>query len=279
MSRIKHAFVSRFGPQGRLLELDFSQLEIYVLAFLSNDPVLKDDLVSGKDLHDISATMLFGSKFNKAQRKIAKQLSFQLQYGAGARSMAETNNIDIQAAKDFIDAYYDRYKGVKLYHKGLLEEVVLCREASDLRTKKGQPAGVSKVRSLTGRTYTFVEDDSPDWMSKSTGFSPTKTKNYPVQGFATGDIVPMVLGKIYRTLRSKPGYKENVLMINTIHDSLMFDVRSEYTAEWWAKECKRIMEDAPAQLKATFGIDFDLPLKAGIDIGYSWGDMVEYNCA
>lgn len=274
MSRIKYAFVSRF-PGGYLLELDFSQLEIYVLAYLSNDKVLKADLVTGKDLHDISATMLFGKGFTKDQRKIAKQLSFQLQYGAGAKSMAETNNIDIEVAKKFIEEYYKRYAGVKEYHANLLVTVLKHREASKLRTMKGLPAGMSKVRSLTGRVYTYVEDDAPDWAAVDTSFSPTKCKNYPVQGLATGDIVPMVLGRIYRTLRSNAAYKHNIKSINTIHDSLMFDCRDRINAEMWAKRCMLIMEDAPALFKETFGFEFDLPLKAGAELGKSWGEMKE----
>ena len=142
-----------------------------------------------------------------------------------------------------------------------------------MRTAKGNPAGVSKMVTETGRIYTFVESDAPDFLKAATSFSPTKTKNYPVQGFATGDIVPMVLGKIYRHLKSHPASDDNILMINTIHDSLMFDCRTEGHAVTWARQCKEIMEDAPQMLKDIFGIDFDLPLRAGVDIGENWYDM------
>lgn len=275
MSEIKKAFRSRY-PKGRILELDFSQLEIYVLAVLSNDATLKSDLASGKDLHGISAEMLFGSTFTPAQRKIAKQLSFQLQYGAGAKSMAETNGIAIEVAKKFIENYYSRYTGVKAYHDSLLAEVDYLRETrTGLRTQKGNPAGVSKMHSLTGRTYTFIEQDAPDFLKVATSFSPTKTKNYPVQGFATGDIVPMCLGKIFRALRSNLTFDRAIRLVNTIHDSVMFDCKDEASALAWAAECKAIMENAPHDLKAIFGIDFDLPLHAGVEMGESWFDMKE----
>ena len=97
-------------------------------------------------------------------------------------------------------------------------------------------------------------------------------KNYPVQGFATGDIVPMVIGKLYRELVDWC-VEEQVLMVGTIHDSVVFDCESEAVALKWAKVAKEIMEDAPLYLKEQFDIDFTLPLKAGVEIGKNWYDM------
>lgn len=276
MSDIRKAFVSRYTDTGVLLELDYSQLEIYVLAYLSGDKQLKEDLLSGKDLHNISATMLFGHAFTPAERKIAKQLSFQLQYGAGARSMAETNNIRLELAETFIRKYYERYTGVAAYQKAKIAEVDANRQSSLMRTKSGLPAGISKISSETGRIYTFVEMDSPDWMKKATGFSPTKVKNYFTQGFATGDIVPTVLGVLHRELKQwckTRKYTKDVILVNTIHDSVMFDCESRSAAIEWATRAKEIMESAPDILKKVYNIDFDLPLKVGVEMGVSWYDM------
>ena len=270
MSEIRKAFTSRF-PEGRLLELDFSQLEIYVLAHLSNDKQLKADLLSGADLHGISATNLFGSGYTPKQRKIAKQLSFQLQYGAGAKSMAESNGIQLSVAKRFIEQYYDRYKGVKTWQTMTLSTVMTNREQSTLRTTSGNPAGISTLKSETGRRYTFVEQDSPDWSrGADTSFSPTQIKNYPVQGLATADIVPMILGKLYRELKS---WKIPPLMVNTVHDSVLFDCTSKQQAATWARTAKQIMEEAPKYLKEIFNIDFTLPLPVEASIGEDWYDM------
>ena len=112
VSSVKQYFISRW-EDGYLLELDFSQLEVVVLAILSGDKQLQADLRAGKDLHAISAEALFGPGFTSGQRKIAKQLSFQLQYGSGAKNMAVTNNIPLQTAKRFIRNYYTRYTQVK----------------------------------------------------------------------------------------------------------------------------------------------------------------------
>ena len=277
MSDVRKFFTSRF-PGGRILELDFSQLEIYALAYLSNDEMLRKDLLSGADLHGISATNLFGPKYTKEQRKIAKQLSFQLQYGAGYKSMAATNNVSEETTKKFIKVYYDRYKGVKKFQDDLMEKVASLRETSDERTTSGKPAGIATLKSLTGRRYTFKETDAPDWAAMDTSFSPTQIKNFPVQGFATGDIVPLVLGKLYRFLvENDQKYRGTVLMINTVHDSVVFDCMNEKLAKDFALEAQRIMEDAPRYLNEYFEIDFDMPLKVEAEIGPNWHDMKPYD--
>lgn len=280
MSEIRKVFTSRF-EEGLLVELDFSQLEIYALADLSGDKTLQADLLSGADLHAISAEMLFGKGFTPEQRKIAKQLSFQLQYGAGAKSMSERNKISLEMAKSFIQNYYDRYTGVKKYHDNLLSWVKKGRYPSVRRTATGNPAGKSKLLSPSKRIYVFVEEDTP-WAKlpkiangihqEVTGFSPTKVKNYPVQGYATGDIVPMVLGKLYRELASKPeSYRDTVLMVNTTHDSVLFDCCSVRVAATWAKRAREIMESAPLMLKDIFGIDFFTEkLPVGVTVGKDW---------
>lgn len=284
MSDIRKAFVSRY-PKGVMLELDFSQLEVYGLAYLSQDKVLLDDLATGKDLHAISAEMLFGKNFTDAQRKIAKMLSFQLQYGSGAKNMAETNGIPLATAKQFIENYYRRYHGVQLYHEVMISGVKMSRETSRKRTLTGKPAGVSTYVSCTGRRYTFTEKDAPDFLRNpkfgaapvDTSFSPTQIKNYPVQGFATGDIVPLVVGKVYRALKANTYYDEQLKLVNTVHDSIVFDCADQTIAMQWAREAKAIMEDAPRFLREMFPgcADFDLDLRVEAEVGQDWHTMVK----
>lgn len=273
MSEIRKFFESRF-TNGRLVELDFSQLEIYVLAHLSEDEQLKKDLLSGEDLHGISAEMLFGPKYTSKQRRIAKTLSFQLQYGAGAKSMAETNNIPVSTAKTFIENYYSRYPRVKEFQDAVMRMIQKSRKRSSYRTKSGYPAGIAKIVSETGRKYTFIETDTPEFIAstgKKVDFSPTQAKNYMVQGCATGDIMPLVLGKLMRACIKNP----DVLMVCTVHDSVVFDCYNEHVAEWWAKKAKEIMELAPHYYKVAFGEEFELPLHASVEVGKNWFEMEE----
>lgn len=280
MSDIKDCFTSRWAD-GWIMEADFSQLEVYALAFLSQCPQLIQDLTAGLDIHGINAELLFGRGYTDKERRLAKTLSFQLQYGAGPMSMAKTNDIPITTARDFINNYYHRYPEILTWQDHIMQEVKKNRQPTGTRTKNGFPRGMSKIGSVSGRQYTFWEYDNtfaggfggklPD-----TEFSLPQMKNYPVQGFATGDIVPLVLGKLYYVLKNDDELRDNALLINTIHDSIMLDVRDAHKIKA-AKTVKRVMESAPQLLKGSLGIDFNLKLKADVKIGRSWGEMKELN--
>lgn len=287
MSDIKAAFVSRWGEYGYLLEADFSQLEVIVLAVLSQDPQLMHDIRNKVDIHAVNAFELFGSNFTEQQRKLAKRLSFQLQYGSGPGNMAKKNGIDISVARKFISNYYNRYPGVKKWQEEVLEAVKKSRQPSDKRSEFGTPLGIGTYTSITGRKYVFQEYEntfkysarSPTRTStlgtREVSFKPTETANYPVQGFATGDIVPLVLGKLYRELSSVPELDKRVLLINTVHDSILLDCHQD-CVDKAAHIVKHVMEEAPTHLKEEFGITFDLPLSVGIKIGRDWLEMAPY---
>ena len=134
----------------------------------------------------------------------------------------------------------------------------------------GLPSGYGEYTSITGRKYAFREYDD---FNKGTSFSPTQMKNYPVQGFATGDIVPLVLGKLYRVLKNDPLLSDSCLMINTVHDSVVFDIRDEHLLEYTDKVITETMQAAPRYLKERFNIDFDLELPVDGSVGRNWLDM------
>ena len=260
------------------MEVDYKQLEIFVLAYLSQDPQLMDDLKSGKDLHGIAAERLFGPGFTKEQRTQAKQMSFQLQYGAGYKSMSEKLGVPEHVAKMFIKQFYDRYPKVKEWQEFMIDIVKMNRNSSNKRTKTGIPAGISTMTTEYGRRYVFTEYDAPQWMQDRgipTAFSPTEIKNYPVQGLATGDIVPIMLGKLYRAACNWTGYRAAWFIDGTVHDSVRFDCDCRATAEWLARQVKEVLESAPQVLKEVLGIDFNLPLRVDCSIGPNWKEMEE----
>jgi len=278
MSDIKKFFTSRWGEEGYIVECDFSQLEIAVLAYLTQDPQLMEDLKEGVDVHSINAQHLFGKNFTDKQRKIAKSLSFQLQYGAGAASMAESNGIPLKKAKEFISHYYSRYHEVKAWQDMIADNVKRNRAPSHKRTAGGLPAGKSVIDSETGRCYSFHEYDAPSFMRErgvDASFSPTQMKNYPVQGFATGDIVPMIVGELFDVLKASPALSKQALLVNTVHDSIVLDVRQEVLDEAIETTLK-VMESAPKLLRKYFGITFNMPLPATASFGRTWGHQVDY---
>lgn len=288
MSNIKKYFTSRW-ENGKIVEMDFSQLEIIVLAHLSQDPQMMKDIRDGIDMHCVRAAQLFryngldfvtqykakNPKF-KDMRTKAKELSFQLQYGAGAPSMAETTGLPLKTCKDFIEQYYNRYPKIKEFQEKVAKEVQRTRVLDkDKRTKQGIPAGKGVYKSQTGRRYVFTEYDN-DYKKGAVRFSSTQMKNYPVQGLATADIVPMILGKVFRALKNNTYLKNHFLMINTVHDSIIFDVYDEDTVTIGVPIVKEIMESAPRYLKELFDIDFDLPLGVDVEIGDNWMEIKEY---
>jgi Autographiviridae DNA polymerase len=284
MSKIRECFTSRYDG-GRLLEADYSQLEIIALAHLSGDKRMHDDILAGVDLHTIRARQMYATMtITPKQRQVAKVFSFQLQYGAGAVSMAASCGVEVGIAKKFIKDYYDRYPQVKKWQEEVAAEYMKRRKPSQQVTKNGVTAGMGYHLSITGRRYVMYEDDNPyagqhkfsGGVEPATNFSPTKMKNYPVQGFATGDIVPMMLGEVFDFVHSCGSWSRYKL-INTVHDSILFDVNPVDHAELklFASKLTEVMEGAPALLKKKFDIDFALPLKVDIKVGKSWGSMKE----
>lgn len=274
MSNIKHAFVSRFEG-GMLFQADFSQLEIVGVALLSGDEVLKNDLRSGRDLHRMRAAELFGipeSAVNPGQRKLAKQLSFQLQYGAGAKSMAATNGIALKLAKDFIALYYGRYKRLKEWQDSIADEVRSSRQPTSTHTARGFPRGKGTHTSYTGRIYTFLEQDSD--FAPEPNFSPTEMKNYPVQGYATGDIMAVFRHMVFRRLMMSESIRKYCLPINTIHDSIMFDVNGKFWCDELRKWLEQIVSEMPAYLERLWPeVKIDLPFTIECEAGTTWGEL------
>ena len=277
MSQIRDCFISRYN-NGVIMEADFSQLEVIYLAHICSDQQLIDDLNSGMDLHIVAAAELFGipeSDVTEAQRKVAKAFRFMLQYGAGARHMAEETGHSKKVAQAFIDNYYARYPKVREWQDANIE---FCEKNKKVnaskKTSRGYPVSEATILSETGRRYVFSTSDSPQWMADRgvyTSFLPTKIKNYPVQGGATGDIVPMMIGKVHRWLYDQ-GAIDNVKMIATVHDSIVLDVPTE-CINWVGEGIKKVMESAPEVYEQTFGIPFNLALKVEVKYGRSWGEL------
>jgi len=271
MSNIKRAFVSRF-TDGLLVEVDYSQLEVCVLAHLSKDEQLLNDLKNGVDIHSENARDLFGMHFTPHQRRLAKGMSFQLQYGASAKRIAKEFDISVAIAEAFIEMYYRKYPGVKRYQENFALQVKRNRVPSTYRTKSGTPAGISKVQSETGRIYTFVEYDG---FHGSTSFSPTQMKNYETQGTATGDIVPMMIGILAREIFSDPVLRNKVLLVNTVHDSVILDVTKDMLTEC-VSLCYNVLTKAKEEYEHNFGYVFSLPLDIEVKVGPNWADMKKY---
>lgn len=214
---------SRYGC---IYEIDFKQLEVVALAHLSQDQQLLDDLANGEDIHFNTGKRVMGWKvpadMTSAQRKLVKNVNFGLIYGGGASGLSEQTGQPKKLVQSLIDSFYTRYPGVAEWQKEFYTAVT-----DNMKTAGFQ--GNEQVYSslyedpTTGRRFFFKEHESPAWMKARTGrsysFKPTETKNYPVQGFAGGDIVMWSLRLLWEVVREWP----DTALRMTVHDSIMLD--------------------------------------------------------
>lgn len=269
-------YTSRFGTEGILLEVDFKQIEILALAILSGDTVLRDDILNGRDIHTETGKSVFSTHMTKEQRRTVKTINFGLIYGGGADTLAQQAGVAKTLATKLIKAFYDRYRGVKAYFdyfKDLIQ--------ADINTS-GKPTGhilpngstqkVHLYQSLTGRRYAF-KDYYSDY-KKTVEVSHTETRNYPIQGLATGDLVLSALGIIWRKVL--PKYGEDVKLVGLVHDSLRFDLKVDRLDELLV-DLKYHLEKAGEDLNKVTDIAWDLPVKVSFSKGTDFFNMNEFD--
>jgi DNA polymerase I-like protein with 3'-5' exonuclease and polymerase domains len=264
---VKRAYISRF-PNGKILELDYSQLEMVALAYLADDKQLIEDINNGRDMHRELYNGMYGRYPTDAERKPFKRFSFLLVYGGGVTTLMAQSGCDRATAKKFISTFYTRYKGVKQYHESIVKE---ANDKAVISYEEGVsgPQYTYYHPSPTGRHYVFKKYAS-DYKAGELTFSPTELKNWPIQGFATGDVVPMMVGILLRKLE-EAGLSRKALLVMTVHDSVLLDTEEDvcYDAACIAKDT---LEKAPLYLKQYFNIDFPCQLKVGVDVGTTWQD-------
>ena len=176
---VKRVFISRwndnsFGMKGKILEADFAQLEFRVAALLSQDKVAMQEVSTGFDVHSYTAKIITEAG-QPTTRQEAKAHTFAPLYGA-------TGYGRTKAEAEYYTHFMDKYKGIAKWHKKLGDEAI----------------NLGRVKIPSGRQYAF-----PDVERRASGTPThfTMIKNYPVQGFATADIVPIVLLEIEKLLK------------------------------------------------------------------------------
>ena len=270
---IKQIFNSRYNlfSEGVIIEVDFNQLEVVALAHVTKDKQLIADISSGVDIHSALYKDMFGRMPTKEERKPFKSRTFQLIYGAGAKAISKQAGCTLDEAKKFVDVFYGRYKEVGKWHTEFAA-MVESKATNDLNEDGFREKFRTYVHQTeTGRKFCFSEYYNEDsWSTRTYNFSPTEFKNYPVQGLATGDIVPMMLGVIFRQLIGR----DDVKMVNTVHDSLMFDVMSD-SSDAFITEITTILKCTHMYFEETFKIPLALKLNAGASVGKNWFDMKE----
>lgn len=244
-----------------LEEFDFSQLEMVAAAACSGDKQLIHDIQHGVDIHKNTATQVFGADKADEYRKIAKNVNFGVLYGGKAYGLSKQTGVDKDTVQKLIDAFFNRYPALAKWQRDVFTQVVDNMESHDI--KQGEVRYKSEwTLPISGRKFTFVETEAPQWMRRKTGrkwsFSPNQTANYPIQGFAGGDIVMTALTYLWRRIVSE---HPEVRLLMTVHDSVLLD-------KPWALDLWPIYTDMLEHVQRTYNLPVELSIDA--DTGTNW---------
>lgn len=237
---IRRAIVAS-GPDNYILSCDYSQIELRILAHISGDENLIAAFRNDKDIHRITASLIYGldeNDIDDSMREVAKRVNFGIVYGLTAYGLSRDLGISLDEAGVFIDAYFARYPGVKEY---IQSQIKKAKEKSFVTTILGRRRYLPQINNKNQGIRQFAE---------------RQAINTPVQGSAS-DLIKLAMIQIHnqtqkRNLRAK--------MIIQIHDELVFDVPSE-ELDGFIDLVKDRMENV---------LRLDVPIRVTVKKGKNW---------
>ena len=239
---IRAAFIAE--PGHVLLAADYSQIELRLLAHYSKDKLLVEAFRRGDDIHTLTASQVFGVPplmVTPEHRRAAKVVNFGIVYGLSAFGLSQQLGIEPAEARKFIDAYFEKYAGVRAFIDATLEQ-----------TRREQ-----KVKTLFGRVRPIPDINSKNATQR--GFAERTAVNTPLQGTAA-DLIKLAMIRIDEEIR-KRGMRSRMTL--QVHDELVFEV-PETEVEAMRPMVREHMEKA---------YSLDVPLLVEIGVGLNWRDM------
>ncbi len=239
---IRAAFVAE--PGHVLLKADYSQIELRLLAHFSGDKLLVEAYRTGEDIHTLTASQVFGVPplmVNPEHRRRAKAVNFGIVYGLSAFGLSQQIGIDTKEAKRFIDAYFEKYSGVRAFIDQTLDQA-----------RRDQ-----KVATLFGRVRPIPDIHSKNFNLR--GFAERTAVNTPLQGTAA-DLIKIAMIRIDADLR-RLGLRSRMLL--QVHDELVFEVPD---AE--VDTVRRLVTE-----RMEHAHELRVPLKVDLGIGPNWRDL------
>ena len=240
--RIRQAFVAAKGH--RIVAADYSQIELRIMAHLSQDKGLLDAFAQGEDIHRATASEVFGLALDKVsgeQRRSAKAINFGLIYGMSAFGLSRQLNIGAGEAKKYMDLYFERYPGVLRY----------MENTRQLAASKGY------VETLEGRRLWLPDIKSGNAIRRKA--AERAAINAPMQGTAA-DIIKRAMIAVDNWLEQQ---NDNaVRMIMQVHDELVFEVKAEAVEEA-SQKIRALMEGS---------VQLDVPLLVEVGVGDNWDE-------
>ena len=226
-----------------LVDADYSQIELRVLAHISDDEIMKQAFIDGVDIHTVTASQVFNQPIDWVTpqlRSRAKAVNFGIVYGIGAFSLSKDIGVTVREADEYIKAYLAKYSGVNEYMNKTVSEA----------EKSGY------VSTLFGRRRYIKELASSNKILKALG--KRIAMNTPIQGTAA-DIIKIAMIKVYNALKAS-GLDARLIL--QVHDELIVEVK-ESEAEQAAALLKKEMENA---------VSLSIPLTVDVNIGKTWYD-------
>ncbi|WP_231267020.1 DNA polymerase I [Helicobacter pylori] len=223
-----------------LLGVDYSQIELRLLAHFSQDKDLIDAFLKGRDIHLETSKALFGEDLAKEKRSIAKSINFGLVYGMGSKKLSETLNIPLNEAKSYIEAYFKRFPSIKDYLNSMKEEI--------LKT--------SKAFTLLGRYRVFDFTGANDYIK---GNYLREGVNAIFQGSAS-DLLKLGMLKVSERFKNNP----SVRLLLQVHDELIFEIEEKNALEL-QQEIQRILNDEVYPLR--------VPLETSAFMAKRWNEL------
>lgn len=239
---IRKAFIAEDGK--KILALDYSQVELRVVAHLSGDEVMTKSFLEGADIHSSTAAALNECEINavsKELRRQAKAINFGILYGMGVQGIMRDSGVSRDEARAFLDKYFEVHAGIKQY----IEDV-------KQRTRENGYA-----ETLFGRRRAFPEINSSNRMVQAG--AERAAVNMPVQGTAA-DIMKMAMVEVDKAILAG---EIDARMVLQVHDELVFEVDND-KVESEATKIKEIMESVAS---------LNVPLVVDVEVGDSWGEL------
>ncbi len=242
--KIRKAFIAEKGY--KLVSADYSQIELRIIASLSNDERMIESFLKGEDIHTRTAAEIYDRMLEEVtpeMRRVAKTVNFGVQYGIGARGLAEAVDFSVAEAEKFIQEYFKTYTGVKDY---IEQTIALAKKMGYVETLFGRKRYLPEIVSNITQIQKAAE---------------RMAINLPIQGLSA-DLIKLAMIEIYAKFQKN---KEAMKMVLQVHDELIFEIKEEKVKEI-SKEIKEIMENV---------IKIKVPIEVDIKAGDNWGEMKE----
>lgn len=247
-SEVRKAFVARTGY--KLLSIDYSQIELRIVAHLSGDAKILSVFEHNEDIHEKTAVEIFGvpaSQVTKDMRRDAKTINFGILYGVSSFGLSSrVEGMSRAEAKDFIAKYFAAYPKVEEY----IEQIKL------------QVNEEGFVRNELGRIRRFPEIKDSRWQIRAA--AERAAINFPIQSLAA-DVIKVAMINIHREIsKEEIVTSKEIAMLLQVHDELLFEVKED-KVEYWAKKLVALMENA---------IKLSVPVTVEAKSGNNWGELV-----